>query len=147
MNISIVIPAYNEAERIIDSIKNIVLYFKSKKINFEIIVVDDGSTDNTVSLVRETFPSSIFTLHLLKNEVNKGKGFSVKRGILSVESEFILFTDADLSTPIEEFDKLFYYIEKGFDIVIASRGLGNSKTEHRMQFHRKIIGTVYNRIV
>jgi len=109
--LSIVIPAYNEAQRIGRTLELISHYLNIKQFPAEVIVVDDGSTDHLEELLRQ--PSASFpTLKVIRNESNRGKGFSVRRGVLEARGQFVLFTDADLSAPIEETDKLLDEIER-----------------------------------
>ena len=124
--LSIVIPAYNEAGRIADSLEAIQKYVLRKEFPVETIVVDDGSTDNTVGIA-SAYPE----VRVLRNKGNRGKGFSVRHGVLEAQGELILFTDADLSAPIEEADKLLAALESSHaDAVVGSRAL-----------ERKLIGT------
>src|SRR5271165_2086863 len=117
--LSIVIPAYNEADRIASSLEAIQNYACRKGFSVEIIVVDDGSTDKTVEIA-----SARAGIRLLRNTGNRGKGFSVRRGVLEARSELILFTDADLSAPIDEADKLLAAMESSHaDVVVGSRAL------------------------
>jgi len=117
--LSIVIPAYNEAGRIAGSLEAVQGYVRSKAFPVETIVVDDGSTDNTVEVA-----SGQAGIRVLRNEHNRGKGFSVRRGVLEARGNLILFTDADLSSPIEEADKLLAARESsGADAVVGSRAL------------------------
>ncbi|MCM8767179.1 MAG: glycosyltransferase family 2 protein [Candidatus Omnitrophica bacterium] len=142
MEISIVIPAYNEEKRILKTIEKIYKYFKNKNYDFEIIVVDDGSKDKTFEIV-EKFAKNKKEIIILKHPKNLGKGAAVRTGVLSASGNFILFTDADLSTPIEEFEKLKEKIENGYDIAIGSRGLKDSKIVIPQPFYRRIIGKIF----
>ena len=126
MNLSIIIPAYNEAERIADNVAKIEAFCKSNLDEWEIIVVDDGSRDGTANQLRER-PQVI----CLKNETNQGKGFSVRRGVLAAAFDPILFSDADLSAPISEATRLLYAIEDGADVAIGSRGFDVTTTVER----------------
>src|SRR3989338_3025869 len=119
-NISIVIPAFNEAQRLPTTLTKIHAYAKRTFDNYEIIVVDDGSKDQTVTIAQ------INGCKVLRNLENKGKGYSVKRGMLSAKYETILFTDADLSTPITELDKFLPLLEEK-DFLIASRNCVGAK--------------------
>jgi len=142
MDISIVIPAYNEEKRLGATLEKVHNYFKKKGIPFEIIVVDDGSKDGTINLVKNfaiDHPEVKLRCHLK----NKGKGAAVKTGVLAAEGDIILFTDADLSTPIEEFEKLKQAIENGYDIAIGSRGVKNSKIVIPQPFYRRIVGRFF----
>ena len=117
--LSIVIPAYNEAGRIDSSLEAIQNYIRRKDFPVETIVVDDGSTDNTVEIA-----SGEAEIRVLRNDRNRGKGFSVRHGVLEARGELILFTDADLSAPIEEADKLLAAMESSHaDAVVGSRAL------------------------
>jgi len=142
MDISIVIPAYNEENRLGTTIEKVYTYFKKTGMPFEIIVVDDGSKDGTVNIVKNfaiDHPEVKLRCHLK----NKGKGAAVKTGVLAAEGDIILFTDADLSTPIEEFEKLKKAIDNGYDIAIGSRGAENSKVVISQPFYRRFIGKFF----
>jgi dolichyl-phosphate beta-glucosyltransferase len=118
-HLSIVIPAYNEADRILNSLEAIEKYVQGKDISVEIIVVDDGSIDNTVQVV-----SAQARVRVIPNGRNRGKGYSVRRGVLEARGELVLFTDADLSAPIEEADKLLAAMASSHaDAVVGSRAL------------------------
>jgi len=146
MEISIIIPAYNEEKRILKTLKKIYEYLKNKKCDFEIIVVDDGSKDKTVNVV-SNFADGKKEVKILKHEKNMGKGAAVKTGVLSASGDLVLFTDADLSTPIEEIEKLKKSIEIGYDISIGSRGLKESKIIIPQPWHRRIIGKIFPLLV
>src|SRR3990167_8268518 len=102
--LSVIIPAYNEEKRLLPTLSKIYAYLSTKDFPYEIIVVDDGSTDNTLPMIKN-FASSNKHIVILINEQNSGKGFSVRKGMLSARGEYAFFTDADLSTPIEEIEK------------------------------------------
>src|SRR5262245_43678116 len=119
--VSIVVPAFNEAARIGDSIKKIDAFIRQSSIAIELIVVDDGSRDNTSDVVSR---SQAKALRLVRNPENHGKGYSVRQGVLSASGKYVLFTDADLSAPIEELNKLLEVaLKEGADVVIGSRAL------------------------
>ena len=144
--LSIIIPAYNEERRIKSTLKRISNYLTSNGYRYEIIVVDDGSTDGTFSLVKR-MKGEIKGLRIIKNMKNKGKGFSVKRGFLSARGRYMLFSDADLSTPIEEIEKLISWFNKGYDIVIGSRALKESHIQIHQPWYRELAGRIFNLFV
>lgn len=144
--ISVVIPAFNEANRLPPTIRKIWEYLNKNFNEFEIIIVDDGSKDSTAYEV-ESLIKIMEGIKLLRNNVNMGKGYSIKRGVLASSGDSILMTDADLSTPIEELEKLSEWINRGFDIVIGSRGLKDSDIAIRQPWHREKMGKIFNLLV
>ena len=136
---SIVIPAYNEANRIGRSINKIREYFKNKRISYGIIVVNDGSKDTTLKILKE-LARKYKEVKVLGDNINRGKGYAVKTGVLGSSGDYILFTDADLSTPIEELDNLFKYIKGGYDVAIGSRNIDKSKVKLKQPFYRRFLG-------
>ncbi|MFC1668641.1 dolichyl-phosphate beta-glucosyltransferase [Chlamydiota bacterium] len=145
MEISIIIPAYNEFSIICDTIGTIETYLEDKFLLYEIIVVDDGSTDGTASRVESTF-SDKKNIRLLKNDVNRGKGAAVRKGALASIGDLVLFSDADLSTPITELDAFLLLINE-FSIVVGSRALPDSLILIHQPFYREYMGRVFNRFV
>lgn len=147
--ISIVIPVYNEEQRIGKTLEIINNYLNKKNIDYELIIVDDGSTDYSIKVVEDFFSHyPQIKYKLLKNYKNLGKGAAVRKGVLSACGELVYFTDADLSTPIEEMFKFVDIIEKeGYDIVIGSRGLKESKILVHQPFYRETMGKVFNKII
>jgi dolichyl-phosphate beta-glucosyltransferase len=144
--LSVVVPAYNEAKRIGATLKKIHEYLLTKNYRSEIIVVDDGSTDDTIRLLRKTVQEMPF-IRLIENGVNRGKGYSVRAGMLNSQGEIILFSDADLSTPIQELDKLAVWFDRGYDIAIASRALSESEILVRQPWPRELMGKTFNKLV
>jgi len=145
--VSVVIPAYNEARRITQTLETIRLYLSEIQQPAEVIVVNDGSEDATVSIV-ERFCQSWDQLHLIQNPGNCGKGFSVKNGALAAKGEVVLFTDADLSAPISEMPKLLKPIRDGeCDVSFGSRGLDRSLIGVHQPRLRELSGRVYNLFV
>lgn len=140
--ISVVIPAYDEAFRLPKTIKRIQEYLKDKDISFEIIVVDDGSKDQTVSVAKDFLNGSSHLV--LTNERNRGKGYCVKKGMLAASGKYVLFSDADLSTPIEEIERMIPHLENGYDIVIGSRAISDSNVKRETWWYREIMGRAYN---
>ena len=142
--LSVVIPAYNEEKRIRTALEQILKYFKDRDHEYEILVVNDGSTDQTAAVAREVLKGCPF--QILDIQPNRGKGNAVKTGMLKAAGDLILFTDADLSTPIEEFDKFIRAHGQGYDVVIGSRDLPDSKVEVHQAPLRELMGKVFNLI-
>ena len=140
---SIIIPAYNEEKRIPNTLTRIYEFMERKNDAYELIVVDDGSTDNTIQVVEAL---KIPNLRIVKNEKNRWKGFSVKQGVFAAEGKYILFTDADNSTPIEELNTLEKYRDT-YDIIIGSRYCENAKVEIKQPKLRQKIGRIGNTII
>jgi glycosyltransferase involved in cell wall biosynthesis len=142
---SIVIPAYNEGARIPATLNSVIAVVRSHGWNAEIIVVNDGSSDNTAQVVREIGKSAP-ELRLIENPGNRGKGYSVRSGILQALGEIVMFTDADLSSPMEEAERLFAAIAAGADIAIGSRWLESSRQTHRQPLYRQVFGRCFNAV-
>lgn len=143
--LSIIIPAYNEESRLPSTLERIAAYIRASGRSTEVIVVDDGSRDHTAA-VAESFRSRIPLLRVVPNGVNRGKGYSVRQGMLEARGRLVLFTDADLSAPIEEADKLLRALET-HDVAIGSRALDRSLiTVHQSPF-REFAGIVFNKMV
>lgn len=151
--LSIVIPAYNEARRIIPTLNEIVHYLSKLGEDSEIIIVNDGSTDKTEEIIRR-FMDSLDELRrhkiqviYIKNKQNKGKGAALKAGVGEAQGSYILFTDADNSTSIDEIKKLLPYVESQYDIAIGSRSMKGSVITQRQSLIRQTMGKIFNRIV
>src|ERR1035441_87207 len=142
---SIVIPAYNESARIPATLASVVACVRAQGWSAEVIVVNDGSTDSTAQLVRD-FAREAAEVRLIENPGNRGKGYSVRAGILQAQGEVALFTDADLSAPIEEAERLFDAIRQGADIAIGSRWLESARQTHRQPFFRQVFGRCFNAV-
>ena len=143
--LSMVIPAFNEELRLPATLESIAAYIKSCGRTVEVLVVDDGSGDRTAA-VAESFRSKIPTLRLVPNGANRGKGYSVRHGVLEARGHIVLFTDADLSAPIEEAGKLIDALQH-FDLAIGSRAVDRSLiTVHESPF-REFAGIIFNKIV
>ncbi len=140
---SIVIPAYNESSRLSATLDRIVAHLHERGWNAEILVVNDGSTDNTAAIVR-TYAERDPVFRLIENPGNRGKGFSVRNGMLHATGEVLLFSDADLSSPIEETDKLFAAISDGADVAIGSRWLRAELQTQRQPLYRQFYGRIFN---
>jgi len=145
-DLSIVIPAYNEEPRLPATLRRIYSHLARTGYSAEVVVVDDGSSDGTAGCVcalAEKFP----TLSLARNPGNRGKGYSVRHGVLRSRGRHILFTDADLSTPIEEADRLLALLEQGWDVVVGSRDLDLRLLKRPQPWFRRRAGQVFHRLV
>ena len=140
---SIVIPAYNESTRLAASLEKVLAYVHAQGWDAEVIVVNDGSRDNTAEIVR-SFAAKDPVLRLLENPGNRGKGYSVRNGMLNARGKILLFSDADLSSPIEEAPKLLQALEEGADIAIGSRWLRAETQTQRQPLHRQLFGRIFN---
>ncbi|HXW61022.1 MAG TPA: dolichyl-phosphate beta-glucosyltransferase [Candidatus Acidoferrales bacterium] len=144
-DLSIVIPAYNEEQRLGKALEHISDYFRGRE-GIEIVVVDDGSTDETVRVANE-WARKIPSIRLLSNGQNRGKGYSVRHGMAEARGRITLFTDADLSAPIPESEKLFAALEAGHDVAIGSRAIDRSLIAVHQSRLREIAGIVFNGLV
>ncbi|MBC7233957.1 MAG: glycosyltransferase family 2 protein [Chloroflexi bacterium] len=142
--LSIVIPTWNEEKRLPQTLQKITSYLQSKGYPAEILVVDDGSTDNTVG-VAEEFAQKYPSVRLIRND-HRGKAYTVRTGMLAAQGQYILFTDADGATPIEEVDKLLPFLEQGYDVAIGSREGAEAK-RYNEPWYRHFMGRVFNWIV
>lgn len=140
---SIVIPAYNESARIPATLESVVGCIRAHGWDAEVVVVNDGSVDNTAEVVRE-FARTAPEIRLLENPSNRGKGYTVRHGVLHALGDIVLFTDADLSSPMQEADGLFAAIAQGSDIAIGSRWLATSRQTHRQPLYRQFFGRCFN---
>lgn len=136
-NLSVIIPCFNEGKTIYQNIKKIYGYLNAKFLEFEIIAVNDGSTDNTLSELR--LVSQEIPLKFINKEKNEGKGKAVREGILASKYEIVMFMDADLAIPIEEIEKFLGELENGSDITIASRFIPGLKIKRPVLWYRKIM--------
>ena len=141
---SIVIPAYNERLRIIATLDAVVASVRRNHWDAEVIVVNDGSSDETAELVRD-FAIDALEVRLMENPSNRGKGYSVRNGLVHAQGDIVMFTDADLSAPIDEAERLFAAVEEdGADIAIGSRWLASSRQTHRQPLYRQFFGRCFN---
>ena len=143
VHLSIVIPAYNEEKRIGSSLETVTQYLSQQAYESEVVVVDDGSSDDTATLVRQRYPN----VRVISYEENRGKGYAVKSGMLSAIGEYRVYYDADASTPIEELEKLWRLFEDGADIVLGSRSLPESRVEVRQSWVRQQMGRTFNLVL
>ena len=149
IDLSIVLPAYDEEERLGGTISKILTYLIDNSINAELIIVDDGSSDRTAEIAREgaaAFPQ--IETNVIRYDENRGKGFAVKTGLMAARSDLALFSDADLSTPIEEMDKLLDPIRRGeYDVTFGSRAIDRSLIGTHQPWRREQGGKVMNLII
>jgi dolichyl-phosphate beta-glucosyltransferase len=145
-DLSIIIPAYNEEPRLPETLQRIAEYLPTLGLRTEVLVVDDGSTDRTAA-VAESFRGKLTGLRVLSNGTNRGKGYSVRHGMLESQGDIVLFTDADLSAPIEESDKLLTALNHGYDVAIGSRAMDRSLISTRQSVFRETAGIIFNKIV
>ena len=142
--LSVVIPAYNEEKRLPRSLDDVLAFLKSQKFESEIILSDDGSQDQTVAVAEDRLKG--FPHRILTTPHNRGKGNAVRQGMLAATGQYILFTDADQSTPIEEVSRFLTLMQNDYDIVIGSRALPDSQVEIHQPPLREFMGRVFNRI-
>jgi len=145
LQLSIVIPSFNEEQRLPATLERIASYIRASGRKTEVIVVDDGSMDSTAR-VAESFCGKIEDIRVVPNGQNRGKGYSVRRGSLEARGEIVLFTDADLSAPIEEADKLLAKLDE-YDLAIGSRAVNRELIEVHESMFREFAGIIFNRIV
>jgi dolichyl-phosphate beta-glucosyltransferase len=143
--LSIVIPAFNEARRLGDTLRRIRQYAADAGSRWEVIVVDDGSGDDTGDVVRQ-FAADPLRVQLLVNPVNRGKGHSVRRAMLAATGDVVLMCDADLSAPIEELEKVRPWLDRGFDLVIGSRDMPDSLLDPPQPRIRRLLAVVFRAV-
>jgi dolichyl-phosphate beta-glucosyltransferase len=146
MKLSVVIPAFNEVTRILPTLERIFAYMDRRHPDYEILVVDDGSTDGSAAAIESRFGSRR-CLRVLSYGGNRGKGCAVRHGALQANGDVVLMSDADLSTPIEEIEKMLPLLQQGSDMVIGSRALAQSEIRKRQPFYREGGGKFFNLFV
>jgi len=142
---SIVIPAYNESARIGRALAEVLRTLDEKHWSAEVLVVNDGSTDSTATIV-EDFAAKDSRVRLIQNPTNRGKGYSVRNGLLHGSGNIVMFTDADLSSPMDEAERLFDAIRDGADVAIGSRWLERSRQTIHQPLYRQIFGRCFNMV-
>ncbi|RXH55257.1 dolichyl-phosphate beta-glucosyltransferase [Granulicella sibirica] len=145
-HLSIVIPAYNECARIEATLERVLECVQQRGWDAEVLVIDDGSTDETPQIV-ERWMKLHPRLHLLKNPGNRGKGYSVRSGLLQAAGDIVMFTDADLSAPMEEAELLFAALDRGADVAIGSRWLDKARQTAHQPLYRRFFGRCFNGVV
>ena len=144
--LSVVVPAYNEEDRIQRTLERLFEYYEAQDYDYDVVVVSDGSTDRTNAIV-SSFASTHPKFSLLESQPNHGKGFVVRTGMLQATGDYVLFCDADLATPQEETEKLLPRNLAGCDITIGSRPLRESSLEIRQPWFREMLGRTFNGVV
>ncbi len=144
--LSVIIPVYNEERRLPKTLTEIDKYLRKQNYDSEIVVVNDGSKDKTAEVVKN-LQSRIKNLRLIDNKENNGKGFVVRQGMLEAKGEYRLFTDADNATSIDQVEKMWPELEKGFEVVIGSRDIKGAVIAVPQSFIRRRLGDIFNLIV
>ncbi len=143
--LSVVVPAYNEARRLPGNLEKILAFLQAQPYPFEVIVVDDGSVDDTVEQTKRVAAGEP-RVQIIENP-HYGKGYTVRTGMLAAIGEIVLFTDADLSVPIEDVDQLLPWFEQGYDVVFGSREGGGTGQRVGEPIYRHLMGRVFNGLV
>lgn len=146
VDISIIVPAYNEERRLPPTMIDIIDFFNRQGCRYEVVVVDDGSSDNTAEVVRK-FERVRAEVRLIQLPKNHGKGHAVRLGVLNSHGKRVLFADADGATPIQEVERLQAALNAGSDIAIGSRAKASTETRVATSIHRKLLGRAFNRCV
>jgi len=141
--LSVVIPAYNEAQRLPATLARVHAYLEARGAPYQVLVIDDGSNDGTADAAR----AARGPVEVLRHAENRGKGHAVRAGMLAARGERRLMTDADLSTPIEELARLEAELERGFDVAIGSRAVAGARIEVHQPLYREAMGRLFNRLV
>ncbi len=144
--LSVVVPAYNEEDRLLPSLEMLRDYYAAQDYDWEVTVVSDGSKDSTADIVRK-FAESDPRFALIEYQPNHGKGYAVRTGILASKGDVVLFCDADSATPQAETTKLLEHIRAGADVAIGSRPLKESRLEKRQPLYRELLGRAFNKAV
>jgi dolichyl-phosphate beta-glucosyltransferase len=142
-HVSLIIPAYNEADRIGQTLESVLAYLRQQPYTWEVLVVDDGSSDATATIVARYAPE----VQLLRLPRNRGKGAAVREGMLRARGRYRIFTDADLSTPIEELEPMLHHLTHGADVCIGSREVDPSRLQRPQPAYRRWMGRIFRRIV
>jgi dolichyl-phosphate beta-glucosyltransferase len=146
-DLSIVIPAFNEASRIAEPLRHVDRYLRNSSLSSEIIVVDDGSSDGTVETVRSIVPQLAVPVTIIPSAPNRGKGHAVKTGVLQARGKVVLMTDADLSTPIEDLERLLPHLTNGVQVAVGSRKMPGAVIDVRQPLLRETMGRIFTLLV
>jgi dolichyl-phosphate beta-glucosyltransferase len=143
VDVSVVIPAFNEASRLGDTLERVLSYLERRGAPYEVVVVDDGSADNTVGVAQEYAHRGVWVLELARN---RGKGAALRHGVVASSGDKVLLCDADLSTPIQELERLEPRLRDA-DLVLGSRGVEGSRVEVHQPPHRELMGKLFNLLI
>ncbi|HEY4596347.1 MAG TPA: dolichyl-phosphate beta-glucosyltransferase [Thermoanaerobaculia bacterium] len=144
IELSVVVPAYNEEKRLAPGLRQALDYLARRGEPYELLVVDDGSRDETIRVAESFVPQGV---RVVRHERNRGKGAAVRTGLLASRGRKVLISDADFSTPIEEVEKLEGFLQDGTPLVIGSRGLADSQIRQRQPIYREMMGRTFNRLI
>ncbi len=145
-HLTVVVPAYNEEARIGAALDRMLEYLDAQTFSYEMLVVDDGSTDRTCEVVTQ-HAGDRHNVRLLSYDTNRGKGYAVRYGMLQAAGDYVLFSDADLATPIEEFEKLYAELRQGREVAIGSRDIVGARLVKHQAPLRELGGKLFNRCV
>lgn len=141
--LSLLIPAYNESQRISPALDRVIEYLRTQTYAWELLIVDDGSRDETASLVAKRI-EGIPNATLIAYQPNRGKGYAVRTGVLAAQGKWVVFLDADLSTPPEEIENALRYLNDGYEMVIGSRALPDSQIEKKPPLYRRLATAIFD---
>jgi dolichyl-phosphate beta-glucosyltransferase len=141
--LSVLVPAFNESSRIAPSLEKILAYLRAQSYTWELLIIDDGSRDDTVAIVGQLIQTEP-NARLISYQPNRGKGYAVRTGVLAARGQWVVFLDADLSTPPEEIAKALEHLDRGFDMVIGSRALPDSQIETKAPPIRRLGTFIFN---
>lgn len=146
IDLSVVIPAFNEASRLTPAVEDLLTYLRGRHLEFELIVVDDGSRDGTAALVAQLSAASR-EVRLIRLAANQGKGYAVRTGVLNSTGRLVLFADADGATPAGELARLEAAIASGGDVAIGSRALASDEVRVQARWYRRLVGRAFHLLV
>lgn len=150
IKLSVVIPAFNEEKRIERTLRDVDSYLEKQKYEYEILVVDNGSNDKTVQVVKKLEATSVQNAHILEQPpvvAGNNKGNAVRKGIMAAQGEYVVFMDADNATPISDIEKFWPYLEQGIEVVIGSRYLDKSSVKIKQPFYKIFLSRISNILI
>lgn len=150
IKLSVVIPAYNEESRITKTLQSVDQYLEKQNFEYEILVVDNGSNDHTVEIVKKLEATTVQNARILEQPPVKpgnNKGNAVKKGIMAASGEYVVFMDADNATPVSEIEKCWPFLEAGFEVVIGSRYIDRSTVKIKQPWYRILLSRLSNSLI